>query len=61
MTLPWWGWTALVVALAAGPVLVLAPVIGAWWAQLERPMPEDQVPQTVRAAYWSWVRGRRSP
>jgi hypothetical protein len=37
MNLPWWGWVAFVTMLVVGPVFVMAPAIGAWWARDFRP------------------------
>lgn len=55
-----WSWWYVPIALF-GLGLVLAPVIGAAWAKVEMPMPEDQRPRTWQAVWWRWVRGRRSP
>lgn len=59
MTFTWtWGLAPIILL---GLLLILAPAIGAIWAQAEHPMPEDTAPRTLRARYWRWVRGRRSP
>jgi hypothetical protein len=60
MTFTWW----LVPVVVLGILLVLAIPIGAIWAQRDMPMPEDRPSETwrsVRAMYWCWLRGRRSP
>jgi hypothetical protein len=64
VTLPWWGWLAFVGLVLAGVGLVFAPVLGALWAQRDMPMPEDRPSETIRslrALYWRYIRGRRSP
>lgn len=60
MTFSWW----LVPIIVAGVALILAPMIGAWWARGDMPMPEDRPNETLRslrALYWRYIRGRRSP
>lgn len=54
MTWSWWYVPITVFGLG----LLAAPAVGAAWARAED---ESYAPRTVRAAYWLWVRGRRSP
>jgi hypothetical protein len=66
--MPWWGWVALVLAVLAGLGCPLGAVLGGWLAVRDVPVPGDrygeswaEVRRSVRALWWNYVRGRRSP
>lgn len=62
MTLPWWGWLAFGGLIVAGAGLVVAPALGALWAQRNMPMPGDEPSETwrsLRALCRRCFRGRR--
>jgi hypothetical protein len=64
MSMPWWGWVAFVLMVVAGLGGLAAPFIGAALARRDVPMFDDRPSEfwrSIRAAWWRYVRGRRSP